>query len=111
MTFLFLRQKDGRTKMFERQGSLFQRPVKRKKVESDAYYTRLIHYIHFNPVHHGFVEDLSDWQHSSYQALLSEKQTRFNREETLNWFGSKQDFRDFHQQGISEKPALEMEFA
>ena len=41
----------------QRTGSLFQNRFGRMKVDSDRYFTRLIHYIHFNPQKHGFVED------------------------------------------------------
>jgi REP element-mobilizing transposase RayT len=47
-------------KQQDRRGSLFTVNLKRKRVNNDAYFTQLIHYIHYNPVHHGFVESLDD---------------------------------------------------
>jgi len=44
---------------YHRKGSLFNRPYKRKKVSSDDYLTKIIHYIHYNPVHHGFTTGLT----------------------------------------------------
>src|SRR5436190_1092421 len=36
-------------KAYNRTGSLFQRPFGRIHIRTDRYFTRLIHYIHFNP--------------------------------------------------------------
>lgn len=45
-------------KMYKRKGKLYWSEFERKLVDSDSYFRRLIHYIHFNPVFHGFVKDL-----------------------------------------------------
>ena len=45
-------------KMYERKGSLFNRPFKSKLVSDDNYLTTLIYYIHHNPIHHGFTKYL-----------------------------------------------------
>ena len=37
-----------------RHGSLFERPFKRKLIDSEEYLRQVILYIHNNPVHHGF---------------------------------------------------------
>ncbi len=97
-------------KMYERKGSLFHRPFKRKPVENDSYFTQIIHYIHANPVHHGFVKHIEDWKYSSYHSFLSIKDTQLKREEVLRWFYSKADFIKFHQQKIDLKLKLEMDF-
>ncbi|PWK17458.1 transposase IS200 family protein [Arcicella aurantiaca] len=80
-----------------RKGSLFNPNFKRKLVETDKYFTQLVYYIHANPVHHGFVKDLSAWNYSSYHAFLSRKQTNLQRDEVLNWFGNVDSFRTFHE--------------
>ncbi len=49
---------------YHRKGSLFNRPFKRKKISSDDYLTKIVHYIHYNPVHHGFVKKVEDWPYS-----------------------------------------------
>lgn len=85
-------------KMYERKGSLFLNNLNLKKVESNHYYSKLVHYIHFNPVHHGFCKSPEDWKHSSYHSFLSEKASRLKREEVTSWFGGKSEFIDFHQQ-------------
>ena len=87
-------------KMYHRKGTLFMRPFKRILVDSDAYFTQLIHYIHANPVHHGYVENMHDWKFSSYNAMLSEQPTRLLREDVIRWFGNKKEFIRVHQQPI-----------
>ncbi|MES2733362.1 MAG: hypothetical protein V4714_16565 [Bacteroidota bacterium] len=79
-------------KMYGRQGSLFLEDLKRKPILTESYFTTLIHYIHFNPVHHGFVKKVDDWAHSSYGSFLSDKHTLLERQEVLGWFGGREDF-------------------
>lgn len=81
----------------DRKGSLFMPNFKRKEVESEEYYTKLIHYIHANPVRHDFVKSMADWEYSSYQSLLSTKVTKLCRAEVMDWFGNRQAFIQFHQ--------------
>ena len=97
-------------KKFDRKGGLFLNHLKRKIVNTDSYFTSLIHYIHFNPVHHGFCKDLSDWIYSSYHAFLLEKTTRLEREEVLKWFGNKNEYLKFHSQPLDTNRFSEIEF-
>lgn len=91
-------------KMYKRRGSLFIPNFKRKEIETDQHLTRLILYIHGNPVHHGFVKNITDWAWSSYHEILSDnKSTWLKREEIINWFGNEQEFIRFHQQRIEIK--------
>lgn len=81
---------------YKRTGSLFQNRFGRIEVDSDRYFAQLIHYIHFNPQKHGFVEDFRQYPYSSYQAIVSEKPTRLCRAEVLNWFQGKDNFVKIH---------------
>ncbi|MBN2731640.1 MAG: transposase [Balneolaceae bacterium] len=85
-------------KVYNRTGSLFQKPFKRIKVDSENYLLMLIHYIHHNPVHHNFVEEYSNWIFSSYPAILSSRLTKINREEVLSFFGGREKFLEYHQE-------------
>jgi putative transposase len=80
-----------------RRGSLFMPNFKRKLVQTEAYFTQLVYYIHANPVHHGFVKELSAWDYSSYHAFLSRKNTHLQRDEVLSWFGNIDYFKAFHE--------------
>ncbi|MEM7548516.1 MAG: hypothetical protein AAF363_02505 [Bacteroidota bacterium] len=96
-------------KKYNRRGSLFTRAFKRKEIMEDHYLTKIIHYIHANPVHHGFVKKLEDWKWGSYHALLSDKPTELEREEIMNWYGDKEHFIEVHQQPIDLKLAKDLE--
>jgi putative transposase len=89
-------------KMFQRKGALFMDYIKRKSVNDESYFTNLVHYIHYNPVHHNFIKDLKDWKYSSYQSFLSDKPTRLQRNEVLSWFGNVSNFISFHQNASIE---------
>ncbi|MBX7243031.1 MAG: hypothetical protein K1X92_14910 [Bacteroidia bacterium] len=84
-------------KQQKRRGSLFIPNFKRKTVDTEAYYRRLIHYIHHNPVHHGFVKNMDEWKFSSYESFMADKNTRIVKDEALKWFGGKESFHEFHE--------------
>ena len=50
-----------------RYGSLFMKRFRRILVDHPAYASYLVHYIHYNPVKHGFVEKPEEWGFSSYR--------------------------------------------
>ena len=84
-------------KAFNRHGALFQRKFKRKKVDAEDYLSRLIIYIHLNPVKHQIARNHSDWKYSSFGSYLSQKPSKLNRELVLEWFDGLEGFKDFHQ--------------
>ena len=94
-------------KAYKRSGSLFQKNFRRIEVSSDKYFTRLIHYIHFNPQKHRFTEDFRTYPHSSYQLVLSEKQTNLQRAKIIDWFGGRNDFIEYHKNVSAGKEILE----
>ena len=97
-------------KMYERNGSLFQRPFKSKKIVSDSYLTNIIFYIHHNPIHHGFTSAMEDWKHSSYPTFFTERETKIKRQFVTEWFGGKEAFKIHHRQNIRKLDELELEF-
>jgi REP element-mobilizing transposase RayT len=88
-------------KKYDRRGSLFISNFKKKEISTDAYLTAVIIYIHRNPIHHGFCEFIADWPYSSYTTFLSEKKTKVQRQQVLDWFGSKQVMVGHHRAEIS----------
>ncbi len=88
---------------YQRTGALFQRPFGRIPVTTDAYFARLIVYIHRNPQKHGFVADFRDWPYSSYRALLSDKSTHLQREVVLDWFNGTENLIAMHSSEITDK--------
>lgn len=85
-------------KMFDRKGSLFIPNFRRKLIDSDEYFVRLIAYIHNNPVHHGFVKTPNNWPFSSWHSYLLDKTTNISKQEALKWFGTKKKFFATHNQ-------------
>ena len=90
-------------KAYGRTGSLFKKPFQRREIASPQYLLRVIHYIHWNPQKHSFVDDFRDWPYSSYQALLSDKPTTLQREQVLAWFNGRLEFDAVHQVLTDEK--------
>ncbi|GAB3202996.1 REP element-mobilizing transposase RayT [Pontibacter aydingkolensis] len=87
---------------YNRIGRLFQHRFGRKEITSDAYFTRLVFYIHFNPQHHGLINDFSRWPHSSYHSILSEGKTALQRKEVLEWFGGREKYKAFHDENAAD---------
>lgn len=70
--------------------------TKRKLITDDYYFSHLVCYIHQNPVKHGFVKSVDEWEYSSYNSFLSTHNTSLEREEVLDWFGGIEAFKSFH---------------
>lgn len=83
-------------KKYERTGSLFEHPFKRIEITDNNYLHYLVHYIHHNPVHHGFCKHMVEYPWSSYLTILSPKQTRLKRDEVLKWFNNTNNFKEYH---------------
>jgi len=83
-------------KAFNRTGALFEEPFRRIEISSESYFRQMVHYIHFNPQKHGFVNDFRDYPHSSYSAFTTLKNTKLKRETVLAWFGDRVKFLDSH---------------
>ena len=79
-------------------GSLFKKYFQRKKVADDAYFARLIYYIHTNPHHHGLQSNWFEYPWSSFRFYDSDPHIRLNTQEVVNWFGGNDQYLYFHQQ-------------
>ena len=83
-------------KQENRQGNLFQRAFKRKIIDNEKYFYAAVYYIHANPVHHGLVKDLRQYQFSSYNSFVGNNRTKLCRNEVIEWFGGRKNFISFH---------------
>lgn len=83
-------------KQFGRTGSFFEEPFHRICVDNEVYFSRLVWYIHYNPQKHGFVSDFRDYPYSSSHSHLVNSPTKLERNEVINWFGSKEAYQNFH---------------
>ena len=90
-------------KLYKRKGRLLMESIQRKIIDDDIYFTKAIHYIHANPVHHGLVKEIKQWPHSSYHAFLKDTPTLLQRKKVLEWFNSTEGFIKFHLQPINLK--------
>ncbi len=97
-------------KAFGRTGGLFENPYRRIHIQTDAYFTRVIAYIHRNPQKHGFVPDFREWRWSSYHALLSHQTTRMQREQVLAWFDGRERFEAAHLNAQVDTSLLAQDF-
>lgn len=60
-----------------------------------------MHYIHNNPVNHGFVEDINDWKYSSYYSYINlDKASKIERTEMMQYFETIKDFIEYHKSNV-----------
>ena len=99
-------------KRHNRTGSLFETTFERKLVTNEKYLQQLIFYIHNNPVHHGFVKQMSLYPWSSYDTVTSDKPTKLMRTEVIELFNDLENFVYFHnqQQSMNEISNLIIEY-
>lgn len=96
-------------KTYKRKGSLFMKNFKRKEVESDKYFFKLVYYIHANPVNHGYTTNIMHWRWCSYGIYLNGRRSFINKELLMQKFGSLEQFISFHENkyailDINEEP-------
>jgi putative transposase len=90
-------------KKYKRHGSLFERPFKRKLIDSVEYFRRVVIYIHNNPVHHGFCEHPVEYPWSSYLTCILVKPTKLQRNEVIGWFNDMGNFKHMHDNKNDDK--------
>jgi len=79
-------------------GSLFERSFKRIEIKHEEYFKILVYYIHANPIHHGFVNDLSSYPWSSYKEISLNQKSNFRYTDVVEWFEDLDGFLEFHRQ-------------
>ncbi|RXQ95011.1 hypothetical protein EO244_08140 [Ancylomarina salipaludis] len=87
-------------KKYQRTGSLFEHPFRRKRVEDETYLRTLVLYIHNNPIHHNFTDMAVDYPWSSYLTCISVKPTKLQKNEVIGWFDDEANFKFMHQQHV-----------
>ena len=99
--FLFNAYTQAINKKFIRTGGLFEKPFERKLITSDSYLKNIIHYIHNNPVQHGFVKQMSLYPWSSYDSIISDKLIKLKRKEIIAIYGGKDEFIEYHNNNLN----------
>lgn len=87
-------------KQENRSGSLFEKPFKRIWIHDNAYLTRVIYYIHRNPVHHKICKSLEEYRWSSYHRILDGRASKLKKKEVLDCFGGRDKFIEFHREEL-----------
>ena len=90
-------------KIYGRMGSMFRPNMRWKPVDDEAGFCKLVHYIHCNPVHHGFVKDLEDWPHCSFPYYKNMAKSERPNNAVLKAFGGYDAFMRYHRQPIQLK--------
>lgn len=83
-------------KAYNRTGPLFESPFERKLVDDESYMKSMIFYCHRNAVRHEFVNDLREWEYSSYHSVLANDKNIVAVDEVIKRFGSVQKFEEAH---------------
>ncbi len=84
-------------KRYNRHGTSFERPFRRKQINFDNYLQNVIAYIHNNPVHHKICNHPIEYPWNSYVSCLSEKPTKIKRKEVIEIFNDVENFKFIHQ--------------
>jgi len=79
-------------KRYNRTGSLLEKPFERKRITEESYLKQVILYIHNNPVKHGITNNAKDYKWSSYNSILSSKNSKLKRKEVLDYFEDESNF-------------------
>ena len=58
--------------------------------------TRTILYIHKNPVYHGLVHQVEEWEFTSYHEILDQRNNVVVSQDVIKLFGSMQNFLECH---------------
>ena len=88
-------------------GGLFERPFRRKLVDSERYLQQLVLYIHLNPVHHGFCNDPAEYPWSSFLAGGPQTLGMAFRPEMISWFGGEENYFVMHRQRSLVMPSAD----
>ncbi len=79
-------------KSYMRSGSLFQEHLKRIEITSPDYLQNLIIYVNTNPDKHEIAHSFN-YRFSSYQSLITNKNSHICREEVIELFGDVQNLK------------------
>ena len=80
-----------------RTGSLFERPFKRIKLDSEHYLINLIIYVNTNPAKHDILYNFEDYSFSSYHQTLVKNSQIIEYAEVLDLFDDLENFKYLHQ--------------
>jgi REP element-mobilizing transposase RayT len=93
-----------------RNGNLFDRTFKRLEITSEEYLEYAIFYVHYNPEKHGVASDFSNYNYSSYKAIVAkQKPTKLKRDNVIELYGGYNEFLNYHHVMHDEREAVILE--
>lgn len=107
---LFLSYTNRINYKYGRSGNLFLRYFKRVEIKEMEYLKMLVFYIHNNPEKHGYCANFKDYPFSSFKSLLSNSMTSLCRDEVMHWFGSIEEFNEYHRFLHDDKKNIDILF-
>jgi len=93
---LFISYSQAINKQENRSGNLFNRPFKRALIDAEHKFAYVLYYIHHNARKHGIVKSFIDFPYTSYHEIVSEQSNLIDYKYIFQWFGSKEEFLEFH---------------
>jgi len=85
-------------KVTGRNGSLFSRPFRRKRIQDIDHLRKIVHYIHYNPIEAGLSEKPEDYPYSSYHEICENKSDTVEAKTVIDWFGDLENFKYVHRE-------------
>ena len=83
-------------KATDRTGSLFEKPFKRIRVQSEDYLKNLIIYAHTNPVKHKILNNFKDYHYSSYSEIVKNNSDLIDSKKIIELFDNYENFKFVH---------------
>ena len=80
---------------YYRKGHLFQDRYRSEPVENDSYFLTVLRYIHQNPVKANIVKNVNEYEYSSYNDYIENKNDLVNTDFAFSLMG-KESFVEFH---------------
>jgi REP element-mobilizing transposase RayT len=80
----------------ERRGNFFHRPFCRKLIDNNEYFKKAVYYIHTNAIRHGLVEDLLDYDWTSFHSVIVRDKSLLSLDRMYEYFGGEGEFFRFH---------------
>ena len=84
-------------KKYNRTGPLFKEGIKRVQLIEEHRILYQLCYIHHNPIHHGLINDYTQWEYSSYNSFLLSSVSNETISKHRDWIGGKEAFIRLHQ--------------
>ena len=81
---------------YNRKGSLFNQSFHRIAIDTEKYLYKLVIYIHYNPVNHGFVSKPEEWSFSSFKNIYNNPKIKKEYGLVIDWFGDKDNYLFSH---------------